>query len=172
MMWGNAMTTKLNKVTTGLAIVGMVLALVPCGYAKKKKPQEPPAPKKSNRVDHSKIDTSKVVWPLPPDVPRVRFLQEIYGESKPPAPAGQPAKKKQSWMDRVAGIFGAQILIQLGGIVEHRIVRRDVDDRRPVSAEGCSEGADWPGPVGSGSLLLVWFEEEGVLPLRIFVEIE
>jgi len=105
MMWGTAMTTTKSKpITIWLAITALVFALAPYGYAKKKKQEEPPAPKKSNQIDHSQLDTSKLVWPLPPDVPRIKFLQEIYGESKPPVPAGQKGKKKQSWMDRVAGL--------------------------------------------------------------------
>lgn len=98
------MTKNLKPITIWVAIAGLTLALAPSGYAKKKKKEEPPAPKKANTIDHSKIDTSKLQWPLPPDVPRIKFLQEIYGESKAPVPAGQQAKKKQSWMDRVAGL--------------------------------------------------------------------
>lgn len=104
MMWGMAMTTiKFKPITIWVAIIALVFALAPYSYAKKKKQEEPPAPKKSAKLDHSQIDTSKLVWPLPPDVPRIKFMQEIYGESKPPVPAGQK-KKKQSWMDRVAGL--------------------------------------------------------------------
>jgi DNA-binding beta-propeller fold protein YncE len=105
MMWGMAMTTKLKPITIGLAIAALVLALVPNTYAKKKKQEEPPAAKKSAKLDHTQLNTSQLVWPLPPDVPRIKFLQEIYGEDKPPVPAGQgQKKKKQSWMDRVAGL--------------------------------------------------------------------
>jgi len=92
--------------TIWLAVV-LVLALAPNGYAgKKKKVAEPgPEQKKSNTIDHSKIDTSKLVWPLPPDIPRIRYIKEIYGEEKPPVPEGaKPDKKKKSWMDRVAGL--------------------------------------------------------------------
>ncbi len=104
MMWGITMTTtKLKPITLWLAIAALVLALAPNTYAKKKKQEEPPAPQKSAKLDHSQLDTSRLVWPLPPDVPRIKFLQEIYGEDRPPVPAGQK-KKKQSWMDRVAGL--------------------------------------------------------------------
>jgi len=63
---------------------------------------------KSSLVDHSKIDTSKLVWPLPPAVPRIRYVREIQKEVKPTdTPSGAPApeaKKKQGWMDRMAGV--------------------------------------------------------------------
>lgn len=97
------MTTKFKPITIWLAIITLVFALAPYGYAKKKKKEEPPPQKKSNQIDHSQLDTSRLVWPLPPDVPRIKFLQEIYGEDRPPVPAGQK-KKKQGWMDRVAGL--------------------------------------------------------------------
>jgi DNA-binding beta-propeller fold protein YncE len=97
-------TIKFKRITICLAISALLLTLAPYGHAKKKKQEDAPAPKKAAQIDHSKIDTSKLVWPLPPDVPRIKFLQEIYGENKPPVPAGQKGKKKQSWMDRVAGM--------------------------------------------------------------------
>jgi DNA-binding beta-propeller fold protein YncE len=104
MMSGMAMTTsKLKPITIWLAIATLIFAMAPSAYAKKKKQEEPITPKKSAKIDHSQLDTSRLVWPLPPDVPRIKFLQEIYGEDKPAVPAGQK-KKKQSWMDRVAGL--------------------------------------------------------------------
>ena len=101
-----AMTT-LKPITAWLAVTALLLALAPSGYAKKKKKEEPaPQQKKSTEIDHRKIDTSKLVWPLPPDIPRIKFMQEVIGEEKVLPLPGQsaPKKKKQSWMDRVAGI--------------------------------------------------------------------
>ena len=91
-------------ISVWLAITAIIFCLVPSSYAKKKK-TEAQVQKKSAEIDHSRIDTSKLVWPLPPDIPRIRFMKEIYGEEKPPLPAGQKAlKKKQGWMDRIAGL--------------------------------------------------------------------
>lgn len=109
MMWGNAMTKKFRPLAIGLALAALLLALPADSYAKKKKKKtEESAPqKKSAQIDHSRIDTSKLVWPLPPDIPRIKFMQEVIGEDKPTPPPDQTApkkKKKQSWMDRVAGI--------------------------------------------------------------------
>ena len=90
-----------------LALLGILMLLVPMASAdkKKKKKEAEEAPKKSQAIDHSKINTGKLVWPLPPDAPRIKYVQEIYGEEKPKLPEGQKApKKKQSWMDRVAGL--------------------------------------------------------------------
>ena len=102
-----AMTTLrvARLISVWLAVTALLLSLPPSGYAKKKKKVEEQVQKKSNEIDHSKIDTSKLVWPLPPDIPRIRFMKEIYGEEKPVPPPGQKtAKKKQGWMDRIAGL--------------------------------------------------------------------
>lgn len=106
MTWGMAMTIhNLKPITIWLAVAGLALALAPNTYAKKKKQEAPPTPAKAAKIDHTQLNTSQLVWPLPPDVPRIKFLREIYGEDKPPLPPGQTsAKKKQGWMDRVAGL--------------------------------------------------------------------
>jgi len=106
-MDGTQMKTRShNSLTPWLAIIAIAVLLVPPAFAdkKKKKAAEGPAPK-VEKIDHSQIDTSKLVWPLPPDVPRIKWVHEYYGEEKPKVAEGKQApKKKQSWMDRVAGV--------------------------------------------------------------------
>ncbi len=105
-----------------LAAGAMALSLPTTALAKKdkkdKKEQVQPAaaaPKKADKpqVDRTKIDLSKLVWPAPPDIARIKMLAEILGEKvqkdAAPAAAPQPKKKpKQSWMDRLAGVAPAQ----------------------------------------------------------------
>jgi len=105
-MDGTHMKTRShNSLTPWLAMIAIAVLLVPPAFSdKKKKAVEQPAPK-VEKIDHSQIDTSKLVWPLPPDVPRVKWVHEYYGEEKPKVAEGKQApKKKQSWMDRVAGV--------------------------------------------------------------------
>jgi len=106
-MDGTQMKTRShNSLTQWLAMIAIAVLLVPAAFAdkKKKKAAEGPAPK-VEKIDHSQIDTSKLVWPLPPDVPRIKWVHEYYGEEKPKVAEGKQApKKKQSWMDRVAGV--------------------------------------------------------------------
>jgi DNA-binding beta-propeller fold protein YncE len=67
---------------------------------KKKKTADttaPPAP-----VTGAPMDTSKLVWPNPPNIARVRWLNYFAGMKIDYTPA-PTTKKKQSWMDRVAG---------------------------------------------------------------------
>jgi hypothetical protein len=95
--------STLLTMTSWLAVISFILALTPASFAKKKKKEEAPAaPIKSEEVDHSQIDTSKLVWPQPPDLPRIRYVKEIFGEA--PKPAEGKKKKKQTWMDRMAGV--------------------------------------------------------------------
>jgi DNA-binding beta-propeller fold protein YncE len=87
-----------------LLMVGTLsLTLVPGAQAKKKKEAAAaPAP-----VDHSKdvkVDTNKLVWPSPPDIARIRWLQEFKAEPQTAEQLAGPPKKKKSWMDKVAGV--------------------------------------------------------------------
>ena len=87
-------------------LVTLTLALAPAGYAKKdkKKGKTPETKPQSGQIDRSKIDTSKLVWPQPPDLPRIKFLSESFGEAPKAVATGKTKKKKQGWMDRMAGV--------------------------------------------------------------------
>ena len=61
----------------------------------KKKKQE--APKQPNILDV--LDYSKIVWPNPPAVTRIKYLNYFCCDKFEAA----PANKKSSWMDRMAG---------------------------------------------------------------------
>lgn len=50
------------------------------------------------------LDYSKIVWPNPPAIARIRFLNQFYGEKREP----QPVNKKTAWMDRLSGIAAGQ----------------------------------------------------------------
>jgi DNA-binding beta-propeller fold protein YncE len=91
---------------TWFLVAALALLLVPASHAgkkDKKKKEEAPAPATKEGIDRSKIDTSKLVWPLPPDLPRIKFVSEHFGEPQKPVEA-KPQKKKQGWMDRMAGV--------------------------------------------------------------------
>src|SRR5208282_1148877 len=88
-------------------VVAFVLLLALClaspvsmfASDKKKKKADAPQPTEAPKLD---IDTSKLVWPNPPNIARVKWLSYYAGmkiDYTPPA----ANKKKQSWMDRVAG---------------------------------------------------------------------
>jgi DNA-binding beta-propeller fold protein YncE len=79
-------------------LLALVLASPVFSYGSKNKKPDPDAPPPAP----PKIDASKLVWPNPPNIARVRWLNYYAGmkiDYTPPA----NTKKKQSWMDRVAG---------------------------------------------------------------------
>ncbi len=91
-----------NSRTLAALVILLVLGLaspVSVYGGKKKKADAPaqPAP-----APNAGIDTSKLVWPNPPNIARVRYLNYYAGMKIDYTPVAE-TKKKQSWMDRVAG---------------------------------------------------------------------
>jgi DNA-binding beta-propeller fold protein YncE len=96
-----------SKITVVLGLLmAWALALPVSSYAGNKKKtttsdttdQQP-----AEIVDLSKIDISKLVWPQPPSIPRVRYTTYFAGMKIDRTPAAQKAKPKATWMDRLAG---------------------------------------------------------------------
>jgi streptogramin lyase len=81
-----------------LLFVALASPFTAYGGNKKKKnaTPQPTAPAKPN-------DFSKLVWPSPPDVVRVRYVDYFAGMKIDTVSAAAAVKKKQSWMDRMAG---------------------------------------------------------------------
>ena len=94
--------TSSNSIRNHTAIIMLVLTLVsPVSiYGDKKKKAAPDAPK--NPQPKLQIDTSKLVWPSPPSIARVKYTTYFAGE-KIDYSAPADSKKKASWMDRLAG---------------------------------------------------------------------
>ncbi|MGD0632039.1 MAG: 6-bladed beta-propeller [Terracidiphilus sp.] len=81
------------------------LALPPSVSADSKKKKtdqaaQPAAPPKPQ-------DTSKLMWPTPPNIPRVRYSSYFAGMPLDYTPAAEEPKKKSTWMDRLAGVQDA-----------------------------------------------------------------
>ena len=97
-------STQPRKAWLALAIL-VAVGLICCSFAfasdqdKKKKKDDSPQPPKS-LMDF--IDKSKVVWPQPPNIARVKYMDYFAGEKLPDFNA-QKAKPKSGWMDRLAG---------------------------------------------------------------------
>jgi len=74
----------------------ILIAAVAALSAKDKKQQPAEAPKK-NLLEV--LDYSKIVWPNPPAITRIRFMNQFIGEKR----ELQTTVKKAGWMDRLAG---------------------------------------------------------------------
>jgi len=94
--------SKLNRRGRRLvALVSLLILASPASmYGGKKKTADatpqPAAPA------GTPVDLSKLVWPNPPNIARVRWLNYFAGMKIDYTPA-PTTKAKQSWMDRVAG---------------------------------------------------------------------
>jgi DNA-binding beta-propeller fold protein YncE len=77
---------RLHKTHIRLVQVCALLAALPAllGVAGKEKTAPPP-------------DTSQLIWPLPPDKPRVKFIRELSNNFD------IETKKKKSWVDKMVG---------------------------------------------------------------------
>lgn len=77
----------MNKTTIRLIIITLVVAVMPALLtAADQQKHQPPG-----------IEKAQLIWPLPPDKPRVKFLQELSNNFDI-----EPRKKK-SWVDKMVG---------------------------------------------------------------------
>ena len=84
-----------------IILILLALSFVPSALCDKKK-HAPQTAQEETEAAEPKIDTSQLVWPRPPDTARIRWLGQFKGEPAPSAPSDS-TKKKQKWMDRLAG---------------------------------------------------------------------
>jgi len=83
------------------ALVVLPMMLTSFAFAGKKKSQQATA--KPATPAKPEVDISKLVWPSPPNIPRVRYTAYYAGQKLDYTPASEQPKKKQGWMDRLAG---------------------------------------------------------------------
>ena len=98
-----AWTTRLRMAALVLLVAwGLTLASPVALHAGNKKKQAAAAQKPAEQKPQ--IDVTKLVWPAPPEVPRVKYVNYFAGMKFDKDDGAQPKKKeKQSWMDRLAG---------------------------------------------------------------------
>ncbi len=100
---------KWNKVLAVICALAFLLSgAVPAGGKEKKKKAaadtsatttNPGQPSAKEVLEH--LDYSKIVWPNPPEITRIRFVSQFYGQKREDQ---KQQKKKQSWMDRLSGV--------------------------------------------------------------------
>ncbi len=86
-------------------ILALLLAFVTAGLPvqAQKKNKKANAVAESQQQKRIAFDVTKIVWPNPPAIARIRFLDILSGEKIDWAGINAPRKRKQSWMDRLAG---------------------------------------------------------------------
>jgi streptogramin lyase len=83
------------------SLVALVLASSLC-VAQKKSAAAADATKPGDKRMTAYFDISKIVWPSPPEIARIKFIDLFTGEKIDPS-LFEKKKKKQTWMDRMAG---------------------------------------------------------------------
>ncbi len=92
-----------NLAALGLSVFLVLGSPFQAHADKKKDKDKAPAPA-TQKVDPSQVlDLSTLVWPGPPDTPRIRYVDFFAGMKFDRTPAAAAKKKKQGWMDRMAG---------------------------------------------------------------------
>ncbi len=92
-----------RTVATLLVLLALMLVLPSSVYAGKKKKLAPAKPEPVGPVyDPAKLDTTKLVWPEPPNIARIKWLN-YYAGMKVDYTKAEKKKQKSSWMDRLAG---------------------------------------------------------------------
>jgi DNA-binding beta-propeller fold protein YncE len=87
----------------GAMTLGLVLAGALSSYGKDKKKPKPNDDEVQTQQKNilAGLDLSKIVWPNPPSITRIKYLSYWSGEK---FVAPKQAKQKASWMERVSGI--------------------------------------------------------------------
>jgi DNA-binding beta-propeller fold protein YncE len=89
--------------TAALVLPAFVFPTASLAKDKKKQTQatKPAPPAKPE------IDITKLVWPGPPNIPRIRYVSYFAGQKIDQTPASEQPKQKSTWMDRMAGVENA-----------------------------------------------------------------
>lgn len=93
---------RLDYALTVAALI--VASLFPNSAFAGKKKKADAQPAQTADAPKPQIDISKLVWPEPPNIPRVRYTGYFAGQKLDYTPASQQPKAKQTWMDRLAGV--------------------------------------------------------------------
>ena len=91
-----------TALTTLICALAILFAGATSLQAKDKKKPTPPPPAKKNVLEI--LDYSKIVWPNPPAITRIKYLSYFSGEKR----ELKPTQQKSSWMDRLSGVAVGQ----------------------------------------------------------------
>lgn len=104
-----SISKSLKRAVATASLMLIALTLLTSGFAKDKQKAAPaPKPKTSKPWDRIGVDISKLVWPQPPDVARLKYLdlytgQKIDWDKVKKLVADNSKNHKLSWKDKLAG---------------------------------------------------------------------
>jgi hypothetical protein len=134
-MFAHTSDSKLGRkrMITTMTLLAMILSL-PFGAAAQKKKKV--ADTTQNQQKRVNFDLSKIVWPNPPAIARVKFVEQFTGQKIDfDTKASKQQKAKQGWMDRLAGTKPQvdqqmDLPFQLSGPMDWRLIRKAGFTRR------------------------------------------
>ncbi|HYG98464.1 MAG TPA: SMP-30/gluconolactonase/LRE family protein [Terriglobales bacterium] len=83
-----------------IAVIGLSIVLSCTAVAAKDKKKKEPAVKQAPKTLIDDLDLSKIVWPNPPAITRIRYMRYFSAEKQ----ITKENKPKSNWMDRLAGV--------------------------------------------------------------------
>jgi len=104
------------------------------------------------------FDISKIVWPEPPEIPRVKFQEILTGQKIDRAALESQKKSKRSWMDRLAGTEPDQPIADLQQKVGFQLMR-------PYGIAVDSQGNIYVADQGVGAIFIFPQSPSGKLQL-------
>jgi sugar lactone lactonase YvrE len=103
-MFEHCKSDRTRKVLAAVALLALALASAGPAYADKKKPAPAADTKPGDQRVKAYFDISTIVWPNPPAIARIRFVDLFTGQKVDPNLfAKKNEQPKQKWMDRLAG---------------------------------------------------------------------
>jgi sugar lactone lactonase YvrE len=94
--------TRMMRLLAAVTLLGSLLLAPAVGSASPDKKKAAATPQAKTAPAKPKFDPTKLVWPSPPNVPRIKWMGYFAGQKfDESAPSAKP---KQKWMDRLAGV--------------------------------------------------------------------
>jgi sugar lactone lactonase YvrE len=120
----NSMTSKkIFRVVALLALCALCSLPAPAQAQAKSKNKAGNAPGASSHTKQVYFDISKIVWPAPPAIARIKFESILTGQKIDWAALESKKKPKQSWMDRLAGAQPDQQVKDVESKVGFQLIR-------------------------------------------------
>lgn len=155
----------LGGCAAGLGLLLLIVAPSPLAAGKKRSE----APAMVQPPNRRSFDITKIVWPSPPEIPRVAFQALFTGEKIDWAGLQQTQKPKQSWMDRLAGEETDQRITnvqQKMGFQLMRVYGVAVDSEGNIYAADQAVGAIFIFPAsGNGKVQMIKNGQDAHLPM-------
>ncbi len=141
---------KIRSVALWMTAILLTLASLcaPAVHAQKKTEKKKKETVQAQPAPKPQVDTSKLVWPSPPEVTRIKWLTQVSSQDDltPPVPK---KKKKASWMDRLAGVS-----------IPEEVEKKPLALAKPFGVAADSKGRIYAADTGHGQVFVFDMEKK------------